>query len=273
MDGGWYANPFFFDVFVDAGVNAQPIYDAPAVAYDSAGLLNFVAGSGNSDDLEDSNQHRLVLFKRGADGGTQTTLAMTLDGGEKVIGSPVIYNDVAYFTTFTANTTATCVFGEASLYGIQFDSVNICNAFKPRLEDATSTSCQSDFDCVSSLGFGYKCDFYAGTSCGDIARAGYCRRAYKRLGEGTFAMGADLQPAPATCTATVDSITHQLTGVSGFAPGAMNIVVQTGSVPSTYYTPPPSGQGGPTAKVSTFSAASSTSYLSSRIASWGAVMR
>ncbi|MBI3071805.1 MAG: hypothetical protein HYY84_06705 [Deltaproteobacteria bacterium] len=271
-DGGWTVNAFFYDVFADSGVSAQPIYDAPAIAYDSAGLLTFVVGSGNPDDLEDSNRHRIAIFKRLSDGGTMTVMASTMDAGDKVIGSPVIYNDVAYLTVFSANTTQACVFGGSTLVGFQFDSINICNAPKPRLEDPTTTACQSDSAC-SGLGYGYTCDFYAGTSCGDISRAGFCRRLYKWLGDGTFAMGVDLQPAPATCTATVDPMTQQLTGVSGYVPGSMNIVVQTGAVPSTSYTAPPSGQGGPTAKVTTFAVPNSTSYLSSRVSSWGTVVR
>lgn len=143
-------------VFHDSGTNS-PIYIKPAIATNPEGLLTVVYGTGDVDNLEITagrnvivslNEKPIINNFTGVITGVNALVNWSLDSqdgtlvqGEKLTGTPLIYNSVAYFPTFVPATTA-CSAGYGRVYGLDYDGIPGSN---PRIIGRFSNT-NSQFD-------------------------------------------------------------------------------------------------------------------------------
>lgn len=124
----------FHDAFDGQNDNErQPIFLRPAVATNRAGQLVILYGSGDIDDLENRREDNalfslteVINFDEGffVDSfKAEVNWQLTFGGSEKLTGSPIIFNSVAYFPTFVPNNTP-CVSGNGRIYAVDFNQVN-----------------------------------------------------------------------------------------------------------------------------------------------------
>jgi type IV pilus assembly protein PilY1 len=121
---------------------AQGIFERPALAYDGQGHLWVFIGTGDRDHPNATSSNRFYGIKDDttmapsshlveADlvdaSHTQTTIDqgwyLPLQAREKSLASPVVYDDVVYFSTYTSNAAATCTnpSGVAKSYAVQLE--------------------------------------------------------------------------------------------------------------------------------------------------------
>jgi hypothetical protein len=127
----WTADPHWYDLYAGSGsATRQPIYGAPSLAYRQNGNLMMIVGSGDPFDLGDTSETRMGFVEETPTldvGGGITGFSATqrkllvLEAGEKLTGSPVVYNSVAYWATFIPDTSETCTFGRTRIWGVRFD--------------------------------------------------------------------------------------------------------------------------------------------------------
>ncbi len=129
------------------------IFFQPAISYDSAGNLWLYFGTGDRENLSAVNATRdnefIGINTAGTDGVgecaskgpySETNLTdetgtsgigsapsstdgwyITLSSGEKMVGAPLIYDDIVYFDTYTpSSASAACGYGAAKLYAVYF---------------------------------------------------------------------------------------------------------------------------------------------------------
>jgi hypothetical protein len=147
--GGWS-----FEVFHDSEV-MQPIFDAPSVALDEKNQLVLVYGTGDPDYLESLEANRIfsVTEKREIEPtGIVTDIyphvnwmlqveENGLEPGEKLTGSPLIFDEVAYFSTFIpseiGNECNMCEVGRGRVWGIDYEGNDpeVVNDILPRYDN------------------------------------------------------------------------------------------------------------------------------------------
>lgn len=124
----------FHDAFEDSDDDArQPIFLRPAVATNRAGQLVILYGSGDIDDLENRREDNALFSLTEVinfDDGffvesfkAEVNWKLTFEGSEKLTGSPIIFNSVAYFPTFVPNNTP-CENGNGRIYAVDFNQAN-----------------------------------------------------------------------------------------------------------------------------------------------------
>jgi hypothetical protein len=144
-----------FATLGSGGGPQQPIFVAPALAPRTNGNVMMIVGSGNPRDLEGSTgttggPTRIGFFEEVPvfDSGTgnltgftsQTLQLLEYPSGEKLTSPPVVFNSIAYFTTFLPDASAECTFGRARIWGVAFDKVDtalsdpISGGLIPKLE-------------------------------------------------------------------------------------------------------------------------------------------
>lgn len=146
----WVIEPQWFEM--GASGNKLPIFNAPALANRKNGNLMIIVGNGDQNDLADQADTAISFIEEEPvrdSGGAVTSYTATerkrldLTAGEKLTGSPVVYNNVAYWATFVPDLTAACTFGRTRLWGVKFDEfvgTGPTAAFIPKL----SSKCLSD---------------------------------------------------------------------------------------------------------------------------------
>ncbi len=140
-------------VFDSDASTAAPlnIFFPPAISYDASGNLWLYFGTGDRENLTTVNTTRdnelIGLNTIGTQGigecaakgpynetdltketGTSGVGTVTSDGwyiqlspGEKVVGSPLVYDQIVYFVTYTPTaTTSACGYGTAKLYAVYY---------------------------------------------------------------------------------------------------------------------------------------------------------
>lgn len=150
LSGGLVSNWLGKRLFVAAPSQANPppvgeyhapqaIYGSPALSFDTMGDLWVLVGTGDRNHPNDTSQNRFYGIKDGTDmtnGSALTESALVdatsilpvtqgwylaLAAKEKVLASANVFNNVAYFSTFTSAVAATAcesARGTASLYGV-----------------------------------------------------------------------------------------------------------------------------------------------------------
>jgi hypothetical protein len=128
--------------------NGMPIFDAPTLALDTDGRLIVLYGTGDLANLLNTDPGNLVLsltenVTRNPTTGAVTAVAAnvnwvrTLEDGEKVAGTPVVFDSCAYFATFVPDTDGTdlCTVGHGRLWGLNYigfnPSAGVVNDFTP----------------------------------------------------------------------------------------------------------------------------------------------
>ena len=125
----------FFDPDTKMPVNdPEPIFARPAVAKNTDGELVVVFGSGDLDDFAvygvtgnfvASVRETVEISGTGViTYPAEVNWFTELGGeGEKLTGSPVVFNKTAYFSTFVPGEAA-CEFGHARLYGVHYQELD-----------------------------------------------------------------------------------------------------------------------------------------------------
>ena len=140
----WSGKRFFVANSTNTATSGQPFYYAPAVAFDSQGTVWVYFGSGNRTDpqnLTSLNKFYAVQDTSGATPLNETNLAdvtgsntfatpaspavgwfVRMAAGEKVLSLPTVFNQIAFFTSYTPTASADpCVrSGTAKLYELHF---------------------------------------------------------------------------------------------------------------------------------------------------------
>ena len=148
----WSSEASWYDLFGSLAGTRAAIYSAPALANRKNGDLVVLFGNGDPNDLENNTETRLAFVEElpTVDSTSGLTTGFTakelklqvLTNGEKLTGSPVIYNSVAYWATFVPDTSTQCSFGRTRLWGVQFDQFTpvgstanpLTDAFIPKLD-------------------------------------------------------------------------------------------------------------------------------------------
>jgi hypothetical protein len=127
----------------------QPIFVAPALAPKVNGNVMMIVGSGNPRDLEGDigttgGATRIGFVEETPVFDPLTGVLLGFTGtpvkilefatGEKLTSPPVVFNSVAYFTTFLPDASAECTFGRARIWGVTFDKVDSSSNLIPKLE-------------------------------------------------------------------------------------------------------------------------------------------
>jgi hypothetical protein len=128
----------------------QPVLGAPALALTAiSGHVAVVYGTGNVDYLSDASAdpHDGVFSVSeitGIDGevSVQWNWSRVLEGTEKLTGSPMIFDQTAYFTTYITQPNDACSPGSGRLYGVDF----IEASGKPTDSDSTVPRLDEDGD-------------------------------------------------------------------------------------------------------------------------------
>lgn len=130
-------------LFAPSSGEIRPIYTAPAVSKDSEGNLWVYWGTGDKEDPTAANaQEKFYAVKDNdrsttwAGGDLENITSGTYDSsssspgwyinfagqGEKVLGDPLVFGGVVYFTTFTPDQSGDpCSYGgDAQLYGVDY---------------------------------------------------------------------------------------------------------------------------------------------------------
>jgi hypothetical protein len=113
-----------YDFYEDTKPKQLPIFYAPAVVKNDAGDILIYFGTGDELNLTDAG--KFYSFYEIADQGAtgKKTWTRNLDPGEKVLGSPYVANNVAYFTTWTyTGAGESCGAGEGRLYGLKISKL------------------------------------------------------------------------------------------------------------------------------------------------------
>lgn len=224
---GWTSEASWYDLYGTGGTRL-PIYAAPALANRSNGNLMLLFGAGDPSDLDGTTESRMAFVEEtpvvdptsGLTTGFTATLRklVPLSGGEKLTGSPVIYNSVAYWSTFVPDTSSSCSFGRTRLWGAQFDQFTpevagrpnaLTDALIPRLDSQCGPDSVIDTD-----------DDVQGTTTSCL------------LPSGSVSFGFDVVRTPAvTVTGTVGGGTGGTGGAgnSTTVGGSLKLVFQTGT--------------------------------------------
>ena len=127
---------FFFDPFYDfekaplASKDRSPLRDEPAMSpVPQRGQLVLVFGTGNLDYATDLTQKTIVYsikedlhISNGL--STKVTTAVNwkreLEGGENLTSKPIIYSNVAYFTSYEPDPSDACNGGTGRIWGLDF---------------------------------------------------------------------------------------------------------------------------------------------------------
>ena len=144
-------------LFYDLGVN-QPIFLAPVGALNQEGELVLIVATGDTDNLTTLGTNKIVSITEKvtydatgqvvrvephlnwelAFGETEIDGEIIGNQGERVTGSPVIFNEVVYFTTFVPHEDPEdcCTLGYGRLWGIHYigDDPNSTTDLIPELD-------------------------------------------------------------------------------------------------------------------------------------------
>ena len=125
------------------GGTTQSIHEVPAYAQSTKLARSvMVAASGNTANIDSTAYNRMAIVKEdfAPDGGSYYFQPSTIYNaqfpyaGEKLMGSPVIWNGVAYMTTFVPDSSDDCRFGRAQLWGFDFDELGADGGLYPALD-------------------------------------------------------------------------------------------------------------------------------------------
>jgi len=131
----------------------EPVESPIGLAMNENGELVVIFGTGNVDDLTGMGQNYIFSLteKIEYDGGSGTYTGkphfnwlIELDEGEKLLGQPVVFNKIAYFTTFIPYTDPAdlCKFGAGRIWGVHYMSKD------PNEDGDTSDFAMLDADAV-----------------------------------------------------------------------------------------------------------------------------
>ena len=124
----------FFDPYeatgplaTDEPLDRQPVFGAPALALDNtAGHIAVVYGTGDIDFIAESDTSSSGVFSVSEITQLDGSVAMevnwfkTFPSSEKLTGEPVVFDRVAYFTSYRSNALDACDPGTGRLYGVHF---------------------------------------------------------------------------------------------------------------------------------------------------------
>lgn len=116
-------------------LTAEPVENPIGLAIDKEGKLVVLFGTGNVDDLPGMGQN--YLFSLTEEYVWDSTNSMYLgkarfnwqinfEQGEKLLGQPIVFDEVAYFSTFIPYTDDEdyCIIGEGRIWGVNYNSVD-----------------------------------------------------------------------------------------------------------------------------------------------------
>lgn len=135
----WHLTLFYPDPDPLAGdpaapyLTAEPVENPIGLAMDEEGRLIVLFGTGNVDDLPGMAQNYLFSLTEEYHWDTTNSVYLgkarfnwqiNFEPGEKLLGQPIVFDDVAYFSTFIPFTDADdyCVFGEGRIWGVDYMS-------------------------------------------------------------------------------------------------------------------------------------------------------
>ncbi|MDY6863555.1 MAG: PilC/PilY family type IV pilus protein, partial [Thermodesulfobacteriota bacterium] len=102
---------------VEAAALRRPIYYPPAVVKDSTGHTFIFYGTGDEQDITDATDQDFFAELEDLGGsGSRCNWIYKLPVGEKMLGRPVAFSGVVYFTTYQSSTV--CGSGSGYLYGL-----------------------------------------------------------------------------------------------------------------------------------------------------------
>lgn len=124
----------FYDPYADGGplatdepLDRQPVFGAPALALDStAGHIAVLYGTGDIDFVSQSATSKSGVFSvsevttEGGGTAAEENWYKVLTAVEKLTGELLVFDRVAYFTTYRANALDACDPGTGFLYGVHF---------------------------------------------------------------------------------------------------------------------------------------------------------
>ncbi|MBI3013667.1 MAG: hypothetical protein HYY65_01075, partial [Candidatus Tectomicrobia bacterium] len=140
----WSGSRFFVANTSNTATATQPFYYAPAVAFDAQSRLWVYFGSGNREDPQNAastNKFYAIRDESGITPLNETNLSdvsgtntfsepaapfkgwfVSMAAGEKVLSRPTVFNQIAFFSTYTPTVSADpCVRGGTSkLYALHF---------------------------------------------------------------------------------------------------------------------------------------------------------
>jgi hypothetical protein len=163
----------------DVGVTKTPIFAAPALAFRRNGDLVVLYGNGDPNDIQSTVDNRFAIVEEIPNfdasgvitGYTASTIKLlTFPNGEKLTGTPVIFNGTAYFTTFVpafGGSSTSCSFGQSRIWGVAFDHLDDSGNLIPQLQsqcgadgtfDGSDGQTRTTLNClmpVGSVSFGF----------------------------------------------------------------------------------------------------------------------
>jgi len=109
----------------------EPVESPISLGMNENGKLVTIFGTGDIDDITGMTQNYIFSVTEQVEydgvtatyyGKPQPNWMITLEEGEKLMGQPIIFNKVAYFTTFVPYTNAAnlCEYGAGRIWGVHY---------------------------------------------------------------------------------------------------------------------------------------------------------
>jgi type IV pilus assembly protein PilY1 len=139
-------------------LTAEPVENPIGLAVDEEGKLVLLFGTGNVDDLPGMGQNYLFSLTEEYvwdstngiyNGKARFNWRIAFEQGEKLLGQPIVFDEVAYFSTFIPYTDEDdyCVIGEGRIWGVHYNSVD------PNLDEVALSGWSVDTEPTASEDF------------------------------------------------------------------------------------------------------------------------